>query len=90
MSSIKGTNVLAPVVPFDTTDGYATHEALYGKGGYRTVAVYDGLALIPQLRREPGMVVWVTDHDKAYRLDDDLMTWVEQTYTPDLIDGGNA
>ena len=37
MSNIKGTNVASPIVPFTTDDTYATHEAKYGKGGFRTV-----------------------------------------------------
>ena len=37
MSNIKGTNVASPIVPFTTGDTYATHEAKYGKGGFRTV-----------------------------------------------------
>ena len=79
MSSIKGTNVLAPVVPFDTTDSHASHEAKYGKGGYRTVednAERDG---IPALRREAGMLVWVAATSKAWRLNDNLSTWTEVT-----------
>lgn len=91
MSSIKGTNVLAPVVPFDTTDAHATHEAKWGKGGYRSVqstAERDG---IPALRREAGMLVWVIDTQKAWRLDASLTTWTEVTAInePQLIDGGN-
>jgi hypothetical protein len=37
MANIQGTNVAAPVVPFTTEDIYATHDAKYGKGGYRSV-----------------------------------------------------
>lgn len=91
MSSLKGTNVLAPVVPFDTTDGHATHEAKWGKGGYRTVATNDERDGIPVLRREAGMLVWVVDTSKAWRLNENLSTWTEVTAInePQTIDGGN-
>lgn len=62
MAEIKGTNVAAPVVPFTTEDIYATHEAQYGKGGYRSVQTYEDLANIPQARLEEGMVAYVL-HD---------------------------
>jgi hypothetical protein len=91
MSSIKGTNVLAPVVPFDTTDTHASHEARYGKGGYRSVADIAERDAIPQLRREAGMLVWVIDTQKAWRLNANLTTWTEVTAInePQLIDGGS-
>ena len=91
MSSIKGTNVLAPVVPFDTTDSHASHEARYGKGGYRSVADIAERDAIPALRREAGMLVWVIDTQKAWRLNANLATWIEVTAInePQLIDGGS-
>jgi hypothetical protein len=91
MTQIKGTNVLAPVVPFDTTDTHASHEARYGKGGYRSVADIAERDAIPQLRREAGMLVWVIDTQKAWRLNANLTTWIEVTAInePQLIDGGS-
>lgn len=91
MSSIKGTNVLAPVVPFDTTDIHASHEARYGRGGYRSVADIAERDGIPALRREAGMLVWVVDTRQAWRMNDNLTTWTEVTAInePQLIDGGN-
>jgi hypothetical protein len=91
MSSIKGTNVVAPVVPFDTTDTHASHEALYGKGGYRSVADVAERDAIPALRREAGMLVWVIDTQKAWGLNANLTTWTEVTAInePQLLDGGN-
>lgn len=77
MSSIKGTNVLAPVVPFDTTDTHASHEARYGKGGYRSVADIAERDAIPALRREAGMLVCVLTDGKVWRLSDNLSTWTE-------------
>lgn len=90
MANIKGTNVLAPVVPFDTTDVHPTHHALYGKGGYRTVASDVERDAIPAARREPGMLVWVMDTQKAFRMDANLTTWTEvkAINEPQLLDGG--
>jgi hypothetical protein len=91
MTQIKGTNVLAPVVPFDTTDTHASHEAKYGKGGYRSVADVAERDAIPALRREAGMLVWVIDTQKVWRLNANLTTWTEVTAInePQLLDGGN-
>lgn len=91
MSQLKGTNVLAPVVPFDTTDTYPSHIATYGKGGYRSVADTGERDAIPQLRREVGMLVWVTSLQKQYRLESDLTTWTEVVMSIDaqILDGGN-
>ena len=77
MSSIRGTNVLAPVVPFDTTDSHASHEARYGKGGYRSVADIAERDAIPQLRREPGMLVLTMSDGKFWKLAADLAAWSE-------------
>jgi hypothetical protein len=77
VSEIKGTNVIGPVVPFDTTDTHASHEALYGKGGYRTVADTTERDAIPSARREAGMLVYVTDAGSIYKLANDLTTWNE-------------
>ena len=83
MSSIKGTNVLAPVVPFDTTDSHASHEARYGKGGYRSVADLTERDAIPALRREAGMLVCVLTDGKVWRLGDNLTTWTEFAVSSD-------
>ncbi len=77
MSEIKGTNVIAPVVPFDTTDTHASHLAKYGQGGYRTVADTTERDAIPAGRREAGMLVYVTAADTIYKLGSDLTTWDE-------------
>ena len=77
MSSIKGTNVLAPVVPFDTTDSHPSHLALYGKGGYRSVADTTERDAIPSPRREAGMLVLTLSDGKMWKLASDLTTWSE-------------
>jgi hypothetical protein len=79
MAKIKGVNVIAPVVPFDTTDVHPSHEARYGKGGYRTVATLVERDAIPAPRREAGMLVFVASDGKAYQLGSDLTTWAEFT-----------
>lgn len=91
MSTLKGTNVLAPVVPFSTTDSHATHEARYGRGGYRTVNDTAERDAIPSLRREAGMMVYVLDTQKVWRLDANLTTWTEVAAIsqPAVLDGGN-
>jgi hypothetical protein len=75
MAGIQGTNIVAPVVPLDTADVHPTHEALYGKGGYRTVATTVERDAIPAARREAGMLVFVTADGQRYRLGTDLTTW---------------
>ena len=77
MSSIKGTNVAAPVVPFDTTDAHPSHEAKYGKGGYRSVADAAARSAIPAARREAGMLVYEASTGKVWQLADGLEEWSE-------------
>lgn len=88
MATIKGTNVLAPVVPFDTTDAHASHEARYGKGGYRSVADIAERDGIPSLRREAGMLVLTLSDGVVWRLNANLTTWTDNNLTTSL-DGGN-
>jgi hypothetical protein len=77
MAEIKGTNVVAPVVPLDTADVHPTHAAAYGLGGYRTVASDAERDAIPAPRREQGMLVFVTATGMTWRLGSDLTTWTE-------------
>lgn len=79
MSQIPGTNVAAPVVPFSTTDVHPSHEAAYGKGGYRSVANVTLRNAIPNTRREAGMLVYVQADGVIYQLGGDLTTWVPMT-----------
>ena len=81
MSSIRGTNVLAPVVPFDTTDSHASHEARYGKGGYRSVADLTERDAIPALRREAGMLVLTMSDGVTWRLAGNLTSWTDYSVT---------
>ena len=67
MADIKGTNVASKIVPFTTSDNYATHDEEYGRGGYRTVNTVAEMNAIPADRRKEGMLVYVKN-DKYYRL----------------------
>lgn len=68
MTQLKGHNVGGPVVPYTSADVYATHKALYGKGGYRTVATLTERNNIPLDRREMYMLVAVEANRQVYRL----------------------
>ena len=81
MTQIRGTNVLAPIVPFDTTDSHASHEARYGKGGFRSVADIAERDAIPALRREAGMLVLTLSDGVTWRLASNLTTWTDYSVT---------
>lgn len=85
MAKIPGTNVIAPVVPFDTADVHPSHDARYGKGGYRTVATLAERDAIPAPRREAGMLVFVAAGETTWRLAADLATW-----EPYVAEGGGG
>jgi len=61
--NILGSNVSAPVVPFTTDDVVPTHEAIYGRGGWRYVATLNERDAIPLERRELRMIVCVGQDD---------------------------
>jgi hypothetical protein len=82
MAGIQGTNIVAPVVPLDTADVHPTHEALYGRGGYRTVATTVDRDAITAARREAGMLVFVVATGLRYELGADLSTWTEYVSKP--------
>jgi hypothetical protein len=83
-----GINLGAPILPATTEDIFPTHDASYGKGGYRAV---DNITLrnqIPYARREVGMIVRTTDTNinwilKVNTEDLEQAVWVEET-----LDGG--
>lgn len=84
-SRLPGFRVSDAIVPEFDTDTYPTHYATYGKGGLRTVADTSQLAQITTLRREPGMLVYVTNQANFYKLSQDLTTWTIWT-----VDNTNA
>lgn len=83
---IVGTNVIAPVVPLDTTDTHPSHEARYGRGGYRSVTTIAERDAIPLPRREAGMLVYVSSDLTMWQLANDLTTW--RSFTASSGGGG--
>lgn len=68
MASINGTNVAAPVRPFDDNDTFATAFADEIKGGLHSVDLLADLYDIPEQRREVGMVVTVRSDNSMHML----------------------
>ena len=66
MSNIQGTNVSSPIVPFTTSDQFPTHDAQYGKGGFRSVNTIEDRDNITTFRKDPGMFVYVRSDGKLY------------------------
>lgn len=66
MAELKGTQVAASIVPFTNLDKYATHDAEYGKGGFRSVETIDLRDAIPTERKTKGMVVRVNETGLHY------------------------
>ena len=81
MAALSGTIVASRIVPSDSLDAYATHDADYGRGGYRSVADITERDAIPDPRRKVGMKVWVNSESKEYQLIADITngSWVEVT-----------
>lgn len=75
MANIPGTNVASIIVPNTTDDDYATHDALYGKGGYRSVATIADRDAIPSKRKDKGMIVNVQANNLNYMWNG--TAWVE-------------
>lgn len=76
-----GVTVTGYIAPSDTADLYATHKEEFGQGGYRAVTNVTERNLIGMSRRKLGMIVYVIDVDKEYKLLGGLenTNWV---YTP--------
>lgn len=68
MAALSGTVVASRIVPSDSLDEYATHDADFGRGGHRSVSNLLERDQIPSPRRKEGMTVWVTSESKQYRL----------------------
>lgn len=69
MAEIKKTiKISAPISPYSTTDTYPTHLSIYGKGGVKSVGTIADRDLIPDDRREEGMIVYVAENKTAYAL----------------------
>lgn len=68
MTAIPGTNIAAKIAPFDTNDIYATHEAQWGRDGYRSVANITERNAITADRRKEGMLVYTLADDTVWQL----------------------
>ena len=80
MALITGAvNVTGTLAPTDTTDIYATHDSVYGKGGYREVLDLLERDAITTARRSDGMLVYVQSENTIYKLQDGLenTNWIE-------------
>lgn len=80
MALISGAvNVTGTIAPTDTADVYATHDSTYGKGGYREVYSLLDRDAITDDRRSDGMLVYVQQENKIYKLEDGVenTNWVE-------------
>lgn len=66
VGSVRVTGFIAPT---DTTDTYASHDAVYGRGGLRSVANESGRLAITEDRRAEGMLVWQIDTGVMWQLD---------------------
>jgi len=80
MALITGAvNVTGTLAPTDTTDIYATHDSVYGKGGYREVLDLLERDAITIARRSDGMLVYVQSENTIYKLQDGLenTNWIE-------------
>lgn len=68
MTTNKGQLVTSTIVPAHELDTYATHDSIYGKGGWREVKTLAERDAIPMERRRQGMVVYVQENFTAYLL----------------------
>ena len=64
--NINGTNIAAGIVPYTTEDTFATHDSLYGKGGWKEVDTIEQRDAIPSDRLRSGCIVYVTSTENAY------------------------
>lgn len=83
MAELKGTQVAAIVVPFTDADKYATHDAEYGKGGFRSVSTIEDRDAIPVERKTEGMIVRVTANGLNYEWKNNA--WVEWLPKGDIV-----
>lgn len=93
MALITGAvNVTGTVAPTDTNDVYATHDSIYGKGGYREVTDLSARDAITVARRSDGMLVYVQSENKIFKLQDGLenSNWVEFNIDSSQVEYDNS
>lgn len=93
MALISGAvNVTGTLAPTDTNDVYATHDSVYGKGGYREVTDLQARNSITLARRSDGMLVYVQSEDKIFKLENGLTNdnWTEFKVDSSLVTYDNS
>lgn len=80
-----GINLGAPILPATEEDIFPTHDAKYGKGGYRVVADITARNNIPTARREVGMAVKTLTPNTTWVLGAGL---TNSDWTQEVMDGG--
>jgi hypothetical protein len=85
MAELKGTQVAAIVVPFTDADKYATHDAEYGKGGFRSVSTIEDRDAIPVERKTEGMIVRVTANGLNYEWKNNALVTVALVVTTSVF-----
>lgn len=67
MAELQGTVVTSPLVPGgDSSNTYPTHDAIYGKGGWRSVGTIEERDAITDKRKTEGMIVRVQAEGLEY------------------------
>lgn len=82
--------VIGSVEPNALTDKYPTHNELYGKGGFRSVADLTERDAITPARRSVGMLVYAIGNEKFYQLKAGIenTNWVETSFGTGAGAGG--
>jgi hypothetical protein len=87
-----GINLGAPILPATTEDIFPTHDASYGKGGYRAVSYTTGPTdsrdSIPYARREVGMIVRTRDTNINWILKVNTENLAQAVWVEETLDGG--
>lgn len=65
---IGGVAITGFIAPTDTSDTFATHDSVLGRGGLREVDSLEARDAIPDDRRRIGMIVYVLAEQKYYAL----------------------
>jgi hypothetical protein len=86
MADLFGTNVAGGIYPFTTNDDYETHDATYGKGGFRAVVDLAARNAITTKRRSIGMLVFVISEGVFYNLQGGISNndWVTTNFSEEL------
>lgn len=80
---IPGTvQITGQLAPTALTDTYPTHDAIYGKGGQRSVADHTERDAIPNDRRTEGMVVYTASDFLSWQLNPPPWTGTASDWSP--------